>query len=58
MNIRDKDIISINGDGNLVINAVIKVKHPDTNETVDATVKQIQDQSKYTVIFNDGDIGT
>ena len=58
LNIRDKDIVSINGDGNLVNNAVIKLKHPDTNETVEATVKQIQDQSKYTVIFNDGDIAT
>merc|ERR1712066_815957 len=58
LNIRDKDIVSINGDGNLVTNAVIKLKHPDTNETVEATVKQIQDQSKYTVIFDDGDIAT
>ena len=33
LNIRDKDIVSINGDGNLVNNAVIKLKHPDTNDT-------------------------
>ena len=39
LNIRDKDIISINGDGNLVTNAVIKLKHPDTSETVEATGK-------------------
>ena len=56
--IRDKDIISIIGDAPLVTSAVAKIKHPDTADVVEATVKQIQDQSRYTVIFNDGDIAT
>ena len=56
--IRDKDIISIINDGPLVTAAIAKIKHPDTGEVTEATVKQIQDQSRYTVIFNDGDIAT
>ena len=58
MTIRDHEIISINGDAPLQTNVVVKLKHPDNNEQVEATVKQIQDQSRYTVIFNDGDIAT
>ena len=58
MTIRDHDIISIISDAPLQTNVVVKLKHPDNNEQVEATVKQIQDQSRYTVIFNDGDIAT
>ena len=58
LTIRDHDIISINGDAPLQNGVVVKLTHPDSKETVEATVKQIQDQSRYTVIFNDGDIAT
>ena len=58
MTIRDHEIISINADAPLQTNVIIKLKHPDNNEQVEAAVKQIQDQSRYTVIFNDGDIAT
>ena len=58
LTIRDKDIISIMGDGPLMVSAIAKIKLPDSGGESEATVKQIMDQSRYTVIFNDGDIAT
>lgn len=48
----------ISTDRPLVQGAVVKARHPDSKETVEAVVKQILDHSRYTVIFNDGDIAT
>ena len=65
LTIKDKEIISIIGEGPLVTGAVVKIKPPEgsagstgSEDGQEAIVKQIQDQSRYTVIFNDGDIAT
>lgn len=59
LTICDHDIISTISDAPLQTNVVVKMKHPDNNEqVVEANVVQIHDQSKYTVIFNDGNIAT
>ena len=58
LTICDHDIISTISDAPLQTNVVVKLKHPDNNEQVEATVKQIHDLSRYTVIFNNGNIAT
>ena len=40
------------------MNAVVKARHPEKQEYLEATINKIFDQSQYTVVFDDGDITT
>ncbi len=48
----------ISSTGPIQVGATVKARHPDKQEYVDAVVNKIQDQSQYTVVFDDGDITT
>ncbi|XP_040569604.1 uncharacterized protein [Lepeophtheirus salmonis] len=43
-------------EGNLGVGSVVEARHPEKQEYLQATVNKIQDQSQYTVVFDDGDI--
>ena len=44
--------------GNLLVNANVEARHPDTGNLQEAVVNKIFDKSLYTVVFDDGDIAT
>eukprot|EP00095_Tigriopus_kingsejongensis_P001533 snap_masked-scaffold214_size254108-processed-gene-0.9 protein:Tk01533 transcript:snap_masked-scaffold214_size254108-processed-gene-0.9-mRNA-1 annotation:"at-rich interactive domain-containing protein 4b" len=41
--------------GPLSVGANVQAKHPDKQEYLEAVINKIQDQSQYTVVFDDGD---
>ncbi|TRY72004.1 hypothetical protein TCAL_05405 [Tigriopus californicus] len=54
----DEYVQVISPGGSLVVGATVKAKHPDKQEYIEAVINKIQDQSQYTVVFDDGDITT
>lgn len=46
----------VQSEGPLTVGATVKARHPDKQEYIEATINKIQDQSQYTVVFDDGDI--
>ena len=36
----------------------VEIKHPETGQTVEATINKVTDSSTYTVVFDDGDENT
>ena len=55
--ISDEYVKSVDGNP-LTVGALVTARHPDKQEYLEAVVNKLQDQSQYTVVFDDGDITT
>jgi len=45
-------------EGSLLTGSTVEARHPEKLTFHEAIVNKIQDQSQYTVVFDDGDIAT
>jgi hypothetical protein len=45
-------------EGSLLTGSTVEARHPEKLTFHEAVVNKIQDQSQYTVVFDDGDIAT